>query len=62
MTATRARARDYYRWGLVVEFLSVEMGHTFAEIFAPEVTLDDSISQMMAWYNEQSSTPTANYR
>jgi hypothetical protein len=59
---TDTRAHDYYRWGLVVEFLSVELNYAFDDIFAAKTTLDDSISQMMAWYNNQSSSPTATYR
>ncbi len=53
---TSTRAREYYSWGLVVEFLSDELGYTFTEIHAPETTLDEATSQMMAWYNKQYSS------
>jgi len=51
---TDARAREYYGWNLVMEFLSDELGYTFTEIHAPETTLDEATSQMMAWYKNQS--------
>ncbi len=47
-------ARDYYRWGLVVEYLSVELGYSFAEIMAPGVTLAGAGQQMMAWFHDNS--------
>jgi hypothetical protein len=47
------RARAYYRWNLVVEFLAEVRGYTFADINDPAVTLDDATTQMMAWYEGQ---------
>jgi hypothetical protein len=45
-------ARDYYRWGLIVEYLSVELGYSFADIMSDDVTLASAGAQMTAWFAE----------
>lgn len=50
-----SRAREYYRWSLVVEYLALQRGYSFADIMDPATTLDDATTQMMVWYNHQES-------
>jgi len=45
------RARDYYEWNLVVEYLLVERGYSLDQIFDESVTLDVAREQMMSWYD-----------
>jgi hypothetical protein len=47
--AVQGRAREYYEWNLVVEYLIAERGYSFSEVMADSVTLDASREQMMAW-------------
>jgi len=46
-----ARAREYYRWGLIVEFLSTVRGYTFDDIMGEGLTLAGADDDMMSWYN-----------
>jgi hypothetical protein len=47
---THPRAREFYEWNLVVEYLSVERGYSFDQIMDDSVTLDVARDQMMSWY------------
>jgi len=43
------RARDHYRAGLVVEYLSEVKGYRFADILADSLTLDAGYREMIDW-------------
>ncbi len=43
------RAREYYEWNLVVEYLITERGYSFSEVMADNVTFGAARRQMMAW-------------
>jgi hypothetical protein len=45
------RAREYYEWNMIVEFLVVERGYSFDQIMDGSLTLDAARDQMMSWYD-----------
>ena len=46
-------AREYYGWGLVVEFLCEKRDYDHAAVMADSVTLESAYTQMMEWYRTQ---------
>lgn len=45
-----AGARGYYRWSLIVEYLSTVRGYSFNDIMDEGVTLAVADADMMSWY------------
>ena len=44
------RAREYYSWGLVVEYLCRQQGSSHADVMREEVTLEAAYARMLEWH------------
>ena len=54
---TDRRTREYYTWGLVVEYLAEKENYRFADIMSDSVTYDRAHSQMINWYHDLTGNP-----
>lgn len=54
-----ARAREYYAWGLVMEFLERVRGYRFEEVMDDSVAFEPALDDLLAWANGQSDAAGA---